>query len=102
MKFSEGQRREQSAAPADDEVGKPIWKTPEPAGKKSGEDEDEDDDDDEPGEGRPVPPTRGENEIHAPGFDPLQQREWEERERRRREEEAERERRENPRGIWEM
>lgn len=83
----------------EDEVGKPIWDIP----KEDEVDHEEYDEDDEGDfDIPPLPPQSKEVGIHAPGFDPLLQREWEERERRRREEDAERKKKENPRGYWEM
>jgi len=83
----------------EDEVGKPIWKMPE---EGEVEHDEYDEDDEEDFEIPPLPPRSTEVGIHAPGFDPLLQREWEERKRREREEEAEKEKKENPRGYWEM
>ena len=84
----------------EDEVGKAIWDIPKEEEAEPGHDEYEEEDEDF--EIPPLLPRSQEVGIHAPGFDSLQQQEWEERERGRREEEAERKKRENPRGHWEM
>ena len=100
MNSLQNQDRKKPSGPADDEVGKPLWKIP--TTDEIDVDEDEDVEVDDSDEIRPVPRSEGEMGIHAPEFDPLQQQEWEERERLRRQKEEEDQRRENPRGVWKM
>ena len=100
MQSFESQGQKKPNAPADDEVGKPIWKIP--ATDEVDEDETDEEEDDEVGEIHPAPRSEGGIEIYAPDFDPLQQQEWEEQEKLRRQHEEENEKGKNPRGLWRM
>lgn len=91
-----GESKSGESRSGDDEVGQPIWKTPDVDEDEHQEDEEDKEDDFEISR---IPPS-SEVGIHAPGFDPSMQREWEESERIRREE-AERNEK-NPRGYLEM